>query len=130
MDERACPRCGGTRWNPLIDWRTRVGFSVSPVACANCGLTAQQIGIDAAIAAGAIQEHDAYVTIPADDLELELIEPIDEEHNVKIGVRLHHLPSGITVDATAYRLRADNGYAAYQALALQLLERETRRPGS
>ena len=123
---RSCPRCGGTTWDALVDWRKRVGFSVSPVACANCGLTAQQIGIEGAISADRIQEQDAHFTIPPDDLDFEFIEPRDEEFDVMIGVRIRHSPSGICVEATSHSLRSDNERAALQTLALRLVDRETR----
>jgi ribosomal protein S27AE len=118
----SCPRCGRSVWNPLVDWRRRVGFSASPIACGNCGLTAWQIGIDGAIAADPVQEDGATVTIAAEDIAFEWIEPADEDVDVKIGVRLRHVPSGIVVEAISYRRRAENERAALQTLALQLME--------
>lgn len=96
------------------------------VACANCGLTARQIGIAGAISSDLIQERDAHVTVPVDDLEFESIEPKDEKHNVMVGTRIRHKPTGITVEATSYRARADNQRAALQTLALRLANRQTR----
>jgi ribosomal protein S27AE len=72
---RSCPRCGATVWNRLVDWRKRVGFSVSHVACGSCGLTAMEVGIDAAIVPNQIQERDAQIVIAANDVEIEYVEP-------------------------------------------------------
>jgi hypothetical protein len=91
-------------------------------------LTAKQIGIDAAIAADPIQNPGAHITIPLDDLEFELIEPIDEDVDAMIGARIRHRPTGITAEATSYENRSENQRAALQALALRLVDRETHLP--
>jgi hypothetical protein len=123
--DQICPRCGGTTWNPLVDWRTRVSFSLSHVACATCGLTAVQIGITGTVAPDGIQEHGAHLIVSLTDISIEWLEP-DAERG---GARITHAPSGIVVEATAYASHSENCRAALQALALQLRERErTSRP--
>jgi len=107
----------------LIDWRRTVSFSVSHVACATCGLTASQVGIDAVIDVDRIQEHDAHVVIDRDEFEVDYIEPRDASVDLLIGVRVRHVPTGITIEARSRDHRSDNAHAALQALALQLVER-------
>jgi hypothetical protein len=124
---RSCPRCGATVWNGLVDWRKRVGFSVSHVACGSCGLTAMEVGIDAAIVPNQIQERDAQIVIAANDVEIEYVEPRDEAYDVLIGVRLRHVPTRITIEARSRDHRNDNAHAAFQALALQLAERDRNK---
>ncbi len=113
-DDGSCPRCGGTVWNPLVDWRRRVEFSVQHVACASCGLTASLVGVSGSVVPDRFQAPEDHVTVDPADIQVEWLEPVEERG----GARLVHSPTGIVVEARAYYR------AALQALALQLVDRQ------
>jgi protein subunit release factor A len=84
-------------------------------------LTAAQVGIYGSIAPDVFQERDAHVTLRAEDISIEWLEP-DEERGG--AARISHGPTGIVVEANAYPSHNDNCRAALQVLALQLHDRE------
>jgi hypothetical protein len=118
-DESSCPRCGGSVWNPLLDARRAIAFSLEPVACAKCGLTGSRVGVSLSVAPDRIQTPQGLVTIDPEELHVELVDQVEWRG----GLRLVHVPTGITLDTRAHDAYADNYRAALQSLALQLLDR-------
>jgi hypothetical protein len=120
-DDGSCPQCGGKVWNPLVDWRRSGGLSVQDVACAGCGLTASLVGVSGSVVPDRFQAPDEHVTLNPADIQVEWLESVEGRG----GARLVHSPTGIVVYARAHSALADNYHAALQALALQLVDRQS-----